>query len=85
MWVCGTCWLVASQVTTPPERGAASSRASDAPLFLQRLFKGLIDRPRGGGGLGRRVMEHAWAAQRCWVERWRGERREERLVFLNLW
>lgn len=50
MWDCGTCWLVASQVTTPLERGAASSRASDAPLFLQRLFKGLIDRPRGGRG-----------------------------------
>lgn len=89
-WVCGTCRLGASQVTTPLERGVASSRVTDAPLFLQRLFKGLIDRPRGGGGLGRRVWGHAWAAQRCWVERWRGERQGKRLVFnaerdLNLW
>lgn len=29
--------------------GAASSRVSDAPLFLQRLFKGLTDRSRGRG------------------------------------
>lgn len=80
----------ASQVTTPLERGVASSRVTDAPLFLQRLFKGLIDRTRGGGGLGRRVWGHARIAQRCWVERWRGERQGKRLVFnaerdLNLW
>lgn len=29
--------------------GAASSKATDAHLFLHRLFKGLIDRLRGWG------------------------------------
>lgn len=33
-----------SQVTTPLEKGTGSSRATDAPLFLLQLFKGIIDR-----------------------------------------
>lgn len=40
-----------SSYTPPPREGAVSSRATDAPLFLQLLFKGLIDR-LGGTGVG---------------------------------
>jgi len=40
----GSCAWWVFQVTAHPGKGAASSMATDAPLFLQWLFKGLIDR-----------------------------------------
>ncbi len=43
----GCRWCLRLQ--TPPEEGTASSRETDAPLFLQQLFKVLIDRLGGGG------------------------------------
>lgn len=45
----------------PPWEKAATSRATDAPLFLQRLFKGQIDR-LGRGGMG--------SSESLEVERW---------------
>ena len=48
MWDLGL--PVGSQVTPPPGKWAATDKATDAPLFLQQLFKGLIDRPEGVGG-----------------------------------
>lgn len=67
--------LAVFQVTAPPGEGAASSRATDAPLFLQRLFKGLIDRLGGmyGGGLqlGEAGLSGGWSvfsAVECTVD-----------------
>lgn len=49
VWACG----ISGYNPPPPETLTATGRATDAPLFLQRLFKGLIDRTGlGGGGVG---------------------------------